>query len=148
MSLKTRIGDDMKAAMRARETERLKAIRLLLAAIKQREVDERIELADADVVAVIDRMLKQRRESIAQFEQGGRQDLAAAEQAEIAVLQGYMPQPLGAAEIEALVAETIRTLNAASPRDMGAVMTALRPRLAGRADMAAVSQLVKARLSG
>jgi uncharacterized protein YqeY len=148
MSLKTQIGEDMKAALRARETDRLKAIRLLLAAIKQREIDERVELADADVVAVIDRMLKQRRESIAQFEQGGRQDLAAAEQAEIVVLQGYMPQPLDAAEIEALVADTIRNVNAASPKDMGAVMSALRPRLAGRADMAAVSQLVKDRLGG
>jgi uncharacterized protein len=147
MSLKTRIGDDMKAAMRARDTERLKAIRLLLAAIKQREVDERIELADADVIVVIDRMLKQRRESIAQFEQGGRPDLAAAEQAEIGVLQAYMPQPLGEAEVETLVVEAIRKLGATAPKDMGVVMSALRPRLAGRADMAAVSQLVKARLS-
>jgi uncharacterized protein YqeY len=147
MSLKTQIGEDMKAAMRARDAERLKAIRLLLAAIKQREVDERIELGDTEVIAVIDRMLKQRRESIAQFEQAGRHELAAAEQAEIGVLQGYMPQPLSAADIEALIAETIRSVDAKSPKDMGAVMTALRPRLAGRADMAAVSQQVKARLS-
>jgi len=148
MALKTQIGEDMKAALRAREADRLKAIRLLLAAIKQREIDERVELADADVVAVIDRMLKQRRESIGQFERAGRQDLVAAEQAEITVLQGYMPQALSVAEIEALVADAIRGVNAATPKDMGAVMSALRPRLAGRADMAAVSQLVKDRLSG
>jgi uncharacterized protein YqeY len=147
MSLKDRISDDMKAAMRARDAERLKAIRLLLAAIKQREVDERIELADADVLAIIDKMLKQRRESIAQFEKAGRQDLVSAEQAEMAVLQAYMPQALSAAEIEKLVTETIASVNAAGPKDMGAVMAALRPRLAGRADMAAVSQLVKRRLS-
>ncbi|MGH8666560.1 MAG: GatB/YqeY domain-containing protein [Burkholderiales bacterium] len=147
MSLKARISDDMKAAMRARDAERLKAIRLLLAAIKQREIDERIELADADVLAIIDKMLKQRRESIAQFEKAGRQDLVSAEQAEISVLQAYMPQALSAAEIESLVNETIASVNAAGPKDMGAVMAALRPRLAGRADMAAVSQLVKSRLS-
>jgi uncharacterized protein len=148
MLLKTRISEDMKSALRAKDAERLKAIRLLLAAIKQREVDERIELADADVVGVIDKMLKQRRESIAQFERGGREDLAAAERAEIAVLQAYMPQPLSGDEIEALVAEAIRGANATSAKDMGAVMAALRPRLAGRADMAAVSQVVKSRLSG
>jgi uncharacterized protein len=148
MLLKTRIGEDMKSALRARDAERLKAIRLLLAAIKQREIDERIELADADVLGVIDKMLKQRRESIAQFEQAGRQDLASAERSEIAVLQAYMPQPLSAAEIEALVAEAIREVNATSPKDMGAVMAALRPRLAGRADMGSVSQAVKARLTG
>ncbi|MPZ43358.1 MAG: GatB/YqeY domain-containing protein [Betaproteobacteria bacterium] len=147
MSLKARISDDMKAAMRARDAERLKAIRLLLAAIKQREVDERIELADADVLAIIDKMLKQRRESIAQFEKAGRQDLVNAEQAEISVLQAYMPQALSAAEIESLVNETIASVNAAGLKDMGAVMAALRPRLAGRADMAAVSQLVKSRLN-
>jgi uncharacterized protein len=147
MSLKARISDDMKAAMRAKDAERLKAIRLLLAAIKQREVDERIELADADVLAIIDKMLKQRRESIAQFEKAGRQDLVNAEQAEISVLQTYMPQALSAAEIESLVNETIASVSAAGPKDMGAVMAALRPRLAGRADMAAVSQLVKSRLS-
>jgi uncharacterized protein len=147
MLLKTRISEDMKSALRARDADRLKAIRLLLAAIKQREVDERIELADTDVVGVIDKMLKQRRESIAQFEKAGREDLAAAERSEISVLQAYMPQPLSAAEIEALVAEAIRSVNATSTKDMGTVMAALRPRLAGRADMAAVSQAVKARLS-
>jgi uncharacterized protein YqeY len=147
MSLKDRISDDMKAAMRARDAERLKAIRLLLAAIKQREVDERIELADADVLAIVDKMLKQRRESIAQFDKAGRQDLVSAEQAEMSVLQAYMPQALSAAEIETLVTETIAGVNAAGPKDMGTVRAALRPRLAGRADMAAVSQLVKRRLS-
>jgi uncharacterized protein YqeY len=147
MALKDRINDDMKAAMRARDAERLKAIRLLLAAIKQREIDERIELSDADVLAVIDKMLKQRRESIAQFEKAGRRDLVLAEEGEISVLQAYMPQALSAAEIENLVTEAIASLKAAGPKDMGAVMASLRPRLAGRADMAAVSQLVKSRLS-
>ena len=147
MSLKVRINEDMKAAMRARQSERLKAIRLLLAAIKQREVDERIELTDADVLSVLDKMLKQRRESIAQFEQAGRTDLADAEKAEAAVLQEYMPQPLSSSEIDALVDEAIRAVNATSARDMGGVMANLRPRLAGRADMAQVSQRVKARLS-
>lgn|SRR5690606_16667332 len=148
MSLKARIGDDMKAAMRAKDAERLKAIRLLLAAIKQREIDERAELGDVEVVGVIDRMLKQRRESIAQFEKAGRQDLANAEQAEIEVLQAYMPRPLDETEIEQLIDEAIAAANASGPKDMGAVMTALRPRLAGRADMGLVSQRVKARLSG
>ena len=147
MALKDRINDDMKAAMRAREAERLKAIRLLLAAIKQREVDERIELSDAEVLSVIDKMLKQRRESIAQFQKAGRRDLVLAEEAEISVLQAYMPQALSAAEIENLVTEAIASVKAAGPKDMGAVMAALRPRLAGRADMAAVSQQVKSRLS-
>lgn len=147
MSLKVRISEDMKAALRARDADRLKAVRLLLAAIKQREVDERTELADTDVIAVIDKMLKQRRESIAQFEKGGRQDLVAGEQAEIAVLLTYMPQALSADEIERAVTEAIASTKASGPKDMGAVMAALRPRLAGRADMTAVSQLVKRRLS-
>lgn len=148
MSLKTRIGDDMKAAMRAKDADRLKAIRLLLAAVKQREVDERVELGDADVLAVIDKMLKQRRESIKQFEQGGRPDLAAAERAEVAVLQSYMPQPYSAEEIERLVSAAIEQVSAAGPKDIGAVMAVLRPQLAGRADMGAVSQQVKTRLGG
>jgi len=148
MSLKTRIGDDMKAAMRAKDADRLKAIRLLLAAVKQREVDERVELGDADVLAVIDKMLKQRRESIKQFEQGGRPDLAAAERAEVAVLQAYMPQPYSAEEIERLVSAAIEQVSAAGPKDIGAVMAVLRPQLAGRADMGAVSQQVKTRLGG
>jgi len=148
MSLKARITEDMKVAMRAKDADRLKAIRLLLAAIKQREVDERIELSDADVLAVIDKMLKQRRESIAQFDKAGREDLSRAEQAEVAVLQAYMPAALGDDEIAVLIAETVAATGATGPKDMGAVMTALRPRLAGRADMARVSQLVKARLAG
>jgi len=148
MLLRLRVSEDMKAAMRAKDAGRLKAIRLLLAAIKQREVDERIELGDADVLAVIDKMLKQRRESIDQFEKAGRQDLADAEKAEVAVLQVYMPQALTEAEIEALMVEAIRAANAVSARDMGAVMSQLRPKLAGRADMAKVSQLVKAKLGG
>jgi uncharacterized protein YqeY len=148
MSLKLRITEDMKAAMRAKEVDRLKAIRLLLAAMKQREVDERIELSDADILAIIDKMLKQRRESIVQFEQAGRDDLVAAEQGEVAVLQAYMPQPFSAAEIDSAIVEAIAAAGAKSAKDMGAVMAQLRPRLAGRADMAQVSQLVKARLAG
>ena len=137
----------MKSAMRAKDGERLKAIRLLWAAIKQREVDERIELNDADVLAVLDKMLKQRRESISQFDQAGRTDLADAERAEAGVLQSYLPQALTESEVSALVGEAIQATNAQSARDMGAVMAALRPKIAGRADMAQVSQLVKARLS-
>lgn len=148
MSLKARVVADMKDAMRAKAADRLKAIRLLLAAIKQREVDERIELSDADVLGVIDKMLKQRRESIAQFEKAGRQDLVAAEQAEVDVLTAYMPQPLSDAEVDALIAGAIRTTNAAGPKDMGAVMSLLRSQVAGRADMANISQRVKARLAG
>lgn len=147
MSLKQRINDDVKAAMRAGDARRRDALRLLLAALKQREVDERKELADADVVAVIERMLKQRRESIAQFEKGGRQDLAQNEQFEVAVFQAYMPQALSDAEIEAAVAAAIAAAGAKAPSDMGKVMGALKGSLAGRADMGKVSSLVKARLS-
>lgn len=143
MSLKATITEDMKTAMRARETARLSAIRLLLAAIKQREVDERIELDDSAVIAVIDKMLKQRRDSIAQYESAGRQDLADAERFEVDVLSGYMPQALSQAEIEAEVREAIATSGAAGPQDMGKVMSALKPRLAGRADMGQVSGLVR-----
>lgn len=147
MSLKNRINEDMKSAMKAREAERLGAIRLLLAAIKQKEVDERKELDDAAVLAVIDKMLKQRRDSIAQFEQAGRRDLADKEKFEVAVLQGYMPQALSDSELEAAVAEAVATAGAQGPQDMGKVMGLLKPRLAGRADMGKVSALVKARLS-
>ncbi len=147
MSLKARINEDMKTAMKARETARLGAIRLLLAAIKQREVDERIELDDAAVLAVIDKMLKQRRDSIAQYEKAGRQDLADAEKFEVGILTGYMPQALSAAEIQAAVAEAVAASGAAGPQDMGKVMAALKPKLAGRADMSQVSGLVKAALS-
>lgn len=146
MSLKVRINEDMKAAMKARETARLGAIRLLLAAIKQREVDDRVELDDAGVLAVIDKMLKQRRDSIAQYEKAGRQDLVDAEKFEVEVLSGYMPQALSPAEIQAAVAEAVAASGAAGPQDMGKVMAILKPKLAGRADMSQVSGLVKAAL--
>ena len=148
MSLKARINDDLKAAMRAGDARRRDALRLLLAAVKQREVDERRELTDADVVSVIDRMTKQRRESIAQFEKGGRQDLAQKEQFELGLLQGYMPQALSDAEIATAVAEAISATGAKAPADMGKVMSALKAKLAGKADMSKVSSLVKAKLAG
>lgn len=147
MSLKIRINEDMKMAMKARETARLGAIRLLLAAVKQREVDDRVELDDAGVLAVIDKMLKQRRDSISQYESAGRQDLADAEKFEIGVLTGYMPQALSEAEIQAAVAEAIAASGAAGMQDMGKVMAVLKPKLAGRADMSQVSGLVKAALA-
>jgi len=147
MSLKQQITDDMKAAMRAKETARLGAIRLLLAAMKQREVDERIELSDADVIAIIDKMNKQRRDSISQFEAAGRQDLADIEKFEMRVLAAYMPQQLGEDEITRAVVEAIAATGAASPQDMGKVMGMLKPKLAGRADMGKVSALIKAQLS-
>ena len=148
MSLKNRINDDVKAAMRGGDARRRDALRLLLAAVKQREVDERKELTDADIVGVIERMIKQRRESIAQFEKGGRQDLAQNEQFELELLQGYMPQALSDAEIAAAVAEAISAAGASSPADMGKVMGALKGKLAGRADMSRVSALVKSKLAG
>ena len=147
MTLKARITEDMKAAMRAKDAPRPGAIRLLLAAMKQREVDERIELSDADIVGIIDKMLKQRRDSISQFEKGGRTDLADAEKFEITVLTAYMPQALTEAEIAAALDAAIAESGAKSPADMGKVMALLKPRLAGRADMSKVSGLVKARLS-
>ncbi|MBX9961644.1 MAG: GatB/YqeY domain-containing protein [Burkholderiales bacterium] len=137
----------MKNALRAKETARLGAIRLLLAAMKQREVDERIELTDADIVAIIDKMLKQRRDSVAQYEKGGRQDLADAEKFEMTVLQTYMPAALSNDEIAAAVAEAVAATGATGPQDMGKVMAVLKPKLAGKADMSAVSQLVKAKLA-
>ncbi len=148
MSLKTRITDDMKDAMRAHQAERLSTIRLLLAAIKQREVDERKELTDADILAVLDKMVKQRRDSIAQFEAGKRMDLVAKEQAEVVVLQHYMPQALSDAEIDAAIAEAIAATGAAGAAGMGKVMAALKGKLAGRADMTVVSGKVKAKLAG
>lgn len=147
MSLKARISDDMKTAMKARETARLGAIRLLLAAIKQKEVDERVELDDAAVLTVIDKMLKQRRDSISQYEAAGRQDLADAEKFEVGVLTGYMPQALSEAEIGAAVAEAVTASGAAGMQDMGKVMALLKPKLAGRADMGQVSARVKAALA-
>jgi len=148
MTLKARIIEDMKNAMRAHDAQRLSTIRLLLAAIKQREVDERIELTDADVLSILDKMVKQRKESIAQFEAGHRMDLADAERAEIAVLQAYLPQPLSASDVEALIAEAIAAAGSAGLPAMGKVMAALKPKLAGRADLSAVSAQVKAKLAG
>ena len=148
MSLKAKITEDMKSAMRAKDAARLSAIRLLLAAMKQREVDERIELSDADILAIIEKMLKQRRDSVTQYEAGGRQDLADVEKFEIEVLSGYMPQQLGEAEIAAEAAAAVTAAGAKGMQDMGKVMAILKPKLAGRADMARVSALVKARLAG
>jgi hypothetical protein len=148
MSLKAKITEDMKDAMRAKDAPRLSTIRMLLAAVKQREVDERRELADADVLVVIDKMIKQRRDSIAQFEAGHRADLAAVEKAELGMLAGYMPQPLSDAEIDVLIAEAMAATGATGAAGMGKVMAELKPRLAGRADLAAVSGKVKARLTG
>jgi len=147
MSLKARITDDMKTAMRARETERLGTIRLLQAAIKQREVDERVELDDAAVTAVIDKMIKQRKDSISQFEQAGRDDLVAKEKAEVDVLVAYMPAQLSEAEVAAEVQKAVTEAGATGPQDMGKVMGLVKARLAGRADMTAVSGLVKAALA-
>jgi len=147
--LKDRITADMKDAMRAKATARLSTIRLLLAAIKQREVDERKTLADADIVAVIDRMVKQRKDSITQFDAGNRADLADAERAELAILQAYLPAALTDTEIDAAIdaeVATARAAGSAGPALIGKVMTALKPKLAGRADMGAVSAKVKARL--
>jgi uncharacterized protein YqeY len=148
MSLKAQITEDMKAAMRAKEMDRLGTIRLLQAAIKQREVDERIELDDAAVLAVVDKMIKQRKDSIAAFEQAGRDDLVAKEAAEVAVLQVYMPAQLSEAEVDAAVREAVAKAGAAGPQDMGKVMGILKPALAGRADMTQVSARVKAVLAG
>jgi uncharacterized protein len=147
MSLKDRINDDMKAAMRARETERLGTIRLLLAAIKQREVDDRVTLDDAGVTAVIDKMIKQRKDSISQFESAGRTDLVDKERAELEVLSAYMPEQLSDEQIAAEVAAAVAQTGAAGPQDMGKVMGVLKPKLAGLADMTAVSAQVKAALS-
>lgn len=147
MGLKERINEDMKAAMKARETARLSAIRLLLAAIKQREVDERIQLDDAAVLAVIDKMLKQRRDSIAQYQTAGRQDLVDVEQFEADLLQSYLPAGLSDDEVDAAVKAAVVEAGAAGPGDMGKVMALLKPRLAGRADMSEVSKRVKGALS-
>jgi uncharacterized protein YqeY len=146
MSLKERVQEDMKAAMRARDAARLSAVRLLLAALKQKEVDERKDLSDADALAVIEKMVKQRRESIAQYEKAAREDLAAQERFEIGVLQGYLPQQMGAAELEQAVAAAIAECGASGVKDMGKVMALLKARLAGRADLGQASALVKAKL--
>jgi uncharacterized protein YqeY len=147
MSLKERITEDMKAAMRSGEKDRLSVIRLILAAIKQREVDERISLDDVQVLAVLDKMMKQRRESIAQFESGGRSDLVARESAELALLQSYLPAQLTPAEVDALIAEAIRSSGAASMKDMGKVMGIVKAQAQGRTDMAALSARIKQKLT-
>ncbi len=146
MALKERITEDMKSALRAGEKERLATVRLALAAIKQREVDERISLDDAQVLAVLEKMIKQRREAIAQFQSGGRADLVAKESAEIAVLQGYLPAQMSEAEIDALIAEAIAATGAASVKDMGKVMAFVKPKAQGRADMGALSTRVRQKL--
>ncbi len=148
MSLKDRITEDMKSAMKARETARLGAIRLLLAAIKQIEVDSRIQLDDAAVIQVIEKMLKQRRDSIAQFQAAGRQDLVDIETFEVSVLTAYMPQALSAAEVEAIITAAVAESGAKSMAEMGKVMALAKPKLAGRADMALVSAAIKAKLLG
>jgi hypothetical protein len=148
MNLKEKITEDMKAAMRAKETARLSTIRLLMAAMKQKEVDERVALQDADVLSIIEKMLKQRRESIAQFEKAGRNDLADNEKAEIAVLAAYLPQQMSDAEVAEAVAAAIKESGAAGPKDMGKVMGLLKSKLAGRTDMGKLSGLVKAKLAG
>ncbi len=146
MSLKVQISDDMKAAMRAKDSARLSALRLLLAAIKQREVDERIELDDAAVVAVVDKMLKQRRDSVAQYEAAQRFDLASAERFEIDVLTAYKPAGLTPEQIAAIIDAALISTGASTPADMGKLMAAVKPQLAGKADMTEVSKLVKSRL--
>lgn len=148
MSLKLRIQEDMKAALRARDTARLSAIRLLIAAIKQREVDERTELDEAGITATIEKMVKQRKDAAQQYDVGNRPELAAAERAEIEVLSAYLPAALGEAEIEAAIERAVSESAAASPADMGKVMGLLKSRLAGRADMSDVSRRVRTRLSG
>ncbi|MFZ1180539.1 MAG: GatB/YqeY domain-containing protein [Herbaspirillum sp.] len=147
MGLKEQITEDMKVAMRAKDAARLGAIRLIMAAMKQKEVDERVELSDALVLAIIDRMVKQRKDSISQFEAGGRQDLADVEKAELAVLSAYMPIGLSDDEIRVEVQVAVAATGAAGPQDMGKVMGALKSKLAGRADMTVVSALVKAALA-
>lgn len=146
MTLREKISDDLKAAMKAGDVDRRDALRLFAAAIKQKEVDERIEIVDADVISVIDKMLKQRRDSITQFEAAGRVDLANREKFEVSVLQGYMPQALSVTEIAGVVDAAIAATGAVAMKDMGKVMAAVKPQMAGRADLAQVSALIKAKL--
>jgi uncharacterized protein YqeY len=148
MNLKNKITEDMKTAMRAKETARLGTVRLLLSAMKQKEVDERVELTDADVLSIIEKMLKQRRESIAQYEKAARTDLADVEKAEIAVLSAYLPQQMTDVEVTEAVLAAIKESGAAGPKDMGKVMGLLKSRLAGRTDMGKLSGLVKSKLTG
>jgi uncharacterized protein YqeY len=147
VGLRQRIESDMKTAMRAKDKERLGTIRLILAAIKQREIDERITLGDTDILAVLDKMIKQRRDSITQFEQAGRQELADKEAAEVAVIQEYLPAALSDNEVDDLIAEAMTASGAASPQDIGKIMALLKPKLQGRADMGLVSRKVKEKLS-
>jgi len=148
MSLKARITEDMKTAMKAKESARLAAIRLLLAAIKQKEVDERVELDDNAVIAVIEKLVKQRKDSVSQYEAAKRQDLADLEKAEIAILGAYLPEKMGSEEMAAAVAAAVAETGAKGPADMGKLMAVLKPKLAGKADMAEVSKLVKSALAG
>ncbi|MEX0708482.1 MAG: GatB/YqeY domain-containing protein [Woeseia sp.] len=148
MTLKSRIQSDMKDAMKAGDKDRLKVVRLILAAIKQVEVDERIELTDAAIAGILNKMVKQRRDSVSQFTDGGRSDLADIETAEIAIIEGYLPEPLSDAELDALIDSAITGTGAASVRDMGKVMGKVKAAAEGRADMGAVSARVKARLAG
>ena len=147
MTLKAKLTDDMKTAMKSGDKDRLAVIRLINAAIKQREVDERIQLDDAQVLSVLEKMLKQRRDSVAQFQAAGRTDLADKENYEIGVVQSYMPAQLGAAEVDAIIAATIAESGASGPKDMGKVMGLVRPKVAGKTDMGKLSELVKARLA-
>jgi uncharacterized protein YqeY len=148
MSLKARLTDDMKTAMKAGEKDRLGVIRLVNAAIKQREVDERIVLDDAQVLVVLEKMLKQRKDSVTQYESAGREDLAVVERYEIGVIQAYLPAQLSAAEVEAIVAKAIADSGASSAKDMGKVVGLVKPQVAGRADMGQISQLIKQKLAG
>jgi len=148
MTLKERVSEDMKAAMRAKDAARLSAIRLLLAAMKQKEIDERAQLSDADVLGIVEKLIKQRRESIAQYEAAGRGDLADVEKFEIQVISAYLPEQMSEAEVASAVAAAIAEAGAGSVKDMGKVMAVLKPRLAGRADMGKVSAQVRARLGG
>lgn len=148
MSLKQQILDDIKAAMKAGEKDRLMVLRMLAAAIKQREVDERVEMDDAQTLAVVEKMIKQRRESISQYEAGGRPELAAKEQSEIGILEPYLPEQLSQLELDKLIEDAIATTGATEMKDMGKVMGLLKPRIQGRADMAVVSAQIKARLGG
>ena len=148
MALRDRLNDDIKASMKAREAEKLAALRLLLSEVKRKEVDERITLDDAGVIAVVEKMLKQRKDSISQFEKAARQDLVDKEKFEVGVLEGYLPQQLTQAEVDSIVADAIASTGAKTAADMGKVMGVVKPRLAGRADMGKVSGLVKAKLAG
>ena len=148
MALREQLNEDIKTAMKAREADKLAALRLMLSAVKQREVDERITLDDAGVISVVEKMIKQRKDSIAQYEKAARQDLADREKYEISVIEGYLPKQLSQAEVDAVIAEAIASTGAKSAADMGKVMGVVKPKLAGRADMGKVSGLVKARLAG